>query len=55
MSFEKRKQDGFLNIKNKATILLYKNNPDQLDPIKYAMIKNLIGSTWKDYKSYKGI
>jgi len=55
MSFEKRKNDGFLTIKNKEDILLYLNDPDKLDPIKYATIKRLIGSTWKDYKDYKGV
>jgi hypothetical protein len=54
MSFEKRKNDGFLTIKNKENILLYLTEPNKLDPIKYASIKNLIGSTWKDYKDYKG-
>ena len=55
MSFEKRKNDGFLTIKNKEDILLYKTEPDELNPIKYASIKNLIGSTWTNYKDYKGI
>jgi hypothetical protein len=55
MSFEKRKNDGFLTIKNKEDILLYKTEPDKLNPIKYASIKNLIGSTWANYKDYKGI
>ena len=55
MSFEKRKNDGFLTIKNKQDILVYLNEPDKLDPIKYASIKKLIGSTWKNYKDYKGV
>ena len=55
MSFEKRKDDGFLTIKNKEDILLYKTEPDKLDPIKYASIKNLIGSSWTNYKDYKGM
>lgn len=54
MSFAKRKDDSFLTIKIKQDILLYQTDPDQLDPIKYATIKKLIGSTWKDYKAYKG-
>jgi hypothetical protein len=55
MSFEKRKEDEFLTIKIKQDILLYQTEPDTLDPIKYATIQKLIGSTWKDYKNYKGI
>jgi len=54
MSFEKRKEDEFLTIKIKQDILLYQTEPDTLDPIKYATIQKLIGSTWKDYKNYKG-
>ena len=54
MSFTKRKDDGFLTIKIKQDILLYQTDPGKLDPTKYATIKKLIGSTWKDYKVYKG-
>ena len=55
MSFEKRKQDGFMNKKLAEDLKLYHTTPEELDPVRKIAIDYLFSDTWKDYKTYKGI
>ena len=55
MSFEKRKQDGFLTKKLAEELKLYHTTPEELDYVRKVAIEYLLSDSWKDYKTYKGI
>jgi hypothetical protein len=46
MSFEKRKADGFMTLKLKDELKLFKTDPDKLDPYRRKMIEYLLQDTW---------
>jgi len=55
MSFEKRKQDGFLNKKLAQELNLYHTTPEELNPVRKMAIEYLLSDSWNNYKTYKGI
>jgi hypothetical protein len=55
MSFEKRKQDGFLTKKLAEELKLYHTTPEELDYVRKVAIEYLLSDSWKNYKTYKGI
>jgi hypothetical protein len=55
MSFEKRKQDGFLTKKLAEELKLYHTTPEELNPVRKMAIDYMLSDSWKNYKTYKGI
>jgi hypothetical protein len=50
MSFEKRKQDGFLTKKLAEELKLYHTTPEELNPVRKMAIDYMLSDSWKNYK-----